>query len=191
MFTIVDQLHTDHKQLVRVLYHLEREIKALCGIDGDLLNLESIVNALDYIQVFPEIWHHPAEDIIYKVLREKNLIDGDTINAIIDEHSVLEALTVHLHQLFEQVVREGGSEGVSRMRLKLLKAVGDYVRRQLRHMDREQELLFPMIEQYLKSEDWDLIKQQIKETSQIEGGDFKQYQALYCEIASQSAVTAH
>lgn len=187
MNLIVEQLHNDHRQLVRVLYHLDREIKALHGLGGAKANLAAILDQLDYIQVYPEIWHHPAEDFITELLMQKNIREADWLSACTEEHQILELLTENLYSYLDQYVA-----GKTEVRSRLIKAGSDYVKRQLSHMEHEQHCLFPLMERYLDEQDWAEIKAHLKSLRPAaEDERVYRYQALYREIAQLSPVTAH
>lgn len=187
MNLIIEQLKEDHRQLVRVLYHLDREIKALSGLGPASSSSEKILDILDYIQVYPEIWHHPTEDLIYELLLEKDIPEPSRLANCIEEHGILELLTENLHSYLDQLA--GGNTGVG---LRLIKAGSDYVKRQLDHMEHEQNTLFPLMEQYLDQGDWDTIKQRLKSQQRsMDGSSLQRYQSLYRGIAESSAITAH
>lgn len=187
MNLIVEQLQEDHRQLVRVLYHLDREIKALSGLGNARASLEKILDILDYIQVYPEIWHHPVEDLIYEVLLQKEIPEPQQLANCIEEHGTLELLTENLHSYLDQV-----AAGKEELRLRLIKAGSDYVKRQLTHMEHEQHMLFPLMQRYLDQADWERIRERIKTRhAGVEDSRLQRYQHLYRDIADSSAVTAH
>lgn len=187
MNLIVEQLQNDHRQLVRVLYHLDREIKALHGLGGCKANLAAILDQLDYIQVYPELWHHPTEDVIAGLLLQKNIPEAEWLASCMEEHQVLELLTENLHSYLDQF-----AAGNSHVRSRLIKAGTDYVKRQLTHMEHEQHCLFPLMERYLQAEDWAQIKAHIKSMRpSAEDERVQHYQLLYRDIARLSPVTAH
>ena len=187
MNLIVEQLQNDHRQLVRVLYHLEREVLALSSLGKDRLSLEKILDILDYIQVYPEIWHHPTEDLICEILLQKSIPAPGQLADCMEEHGVLELLTENLHAYIDQL-----AAGKLDLRLRFIKAANSYINRQLTHMEQEQKILFPLIENYLDQQDWAVIKERIKTRRPLEDdGRLQQYRNLYRGIASSSAITAH
>ena len=187
MNLIIEQLHEDHKQLVRILYHLEREIKALSGLTNTPGSLEALLDILDYIQVYPEIWHHPTEDVIYQMLQEKAIPGPDLLTEAIEEHAVLELLTDNLQQYVN-----ASATGQQLSSARFIKSAGDYVSRQLRHMEQEQTILFPLAEKYLNKNDWEKIKQQLKDRQySLEEPRLQKYKNFYEGMANSSVVTAH
>lgn len=184
---IIAQLQEDHKQLVRMLYHLEREVKAVAGLQSGPGSLEAILDILDYIQVYPELWHHPAEDIIYEKLLQKPISDPQLLHEALEEHELLEILTENLHVHVNAVALSKDKPP-----MRFVKAASDYVGRQLMHMEFEQKHLFPLAENYLDSNDWQHINSSIKGLRQpADEPQLQAYSELYHDIAKSSAVTAH
>lgn len=187
MNPIIEQLENDHRQLVRVLYHLDRDIKSLHRQNQSKPNLAAILEHLDYIQVYPELWHHPAEDLIAGRLLEKDIPESSWLASCMEEHEVLEILTENLHSYLDQY-----AAGNTAVRSRLIKAGGEYVRRQLSHMENEQLCLLPLMKKYLQAEDWEQIKSQLMYLQHGEGHEaLKHYQARSREIARLSPITAH
>ncbi len=186
MNLIIEQLKDDHKQLVRILYHLEKEIKALSGLLKTNAKIETILDILDYIQVYPEIWHHPTEDVIFEMLLQKDIPDAQLLANALEEHGILEVLTEKLRDYLNMAVADDGFSAA-----RIIKSTNDYVNRQLRHMEFEQATLFPMAEQYLLQDDWQLIKDRLKGRHKVlEDSRLQEFNTLYQNIANSSAVTA-
>lgn len=191
MNLIIEQLQEDHRQLVRVLYHLEREVKVYTGLLKGASSLQVIMDILDYIQVYPEIWHHPTEDIIYAVLVEKDLQAADQLAGLMAEHAVLELLTENLFESIDQFTSSDSKALEAGVKVRFVKAVSGYVNRQLSHMEQEQNLLFPLMDLYLDQQDWRTIKQQLTNTAAASTPSLlNTYQLRYREIANQSFITA-
>ncbi len=210
MNQILKQLQADHWQIMRVLYHLTSEVKNYGGISQSGLKpggvkhgdqgrdqpipakaqLTTIIDILDYIQLYPEVWHHPAEDIILDVLLDKDPNAAEQLAEMIEEHEIFEVLTENLHSYIDQLA-SGQSEGAWKIKSRFIMAVSDYVSRQLSHMAQEQKLLFPLVEKHLKESDWELIKKRIKQlnTKDDDINDrLNYYQSRYQTITTQSAV---
>ena len=186
MNLIIEQLHHDHKQLVRILYHLERELKAFNGLLKEAANMETILDILDYIQVYPEIWHHPTEDVIYEMLLQKDIPSPELLADALEEHAILELLTENLQANINAAVTDQDFSPA-----RFIKSTTVFINRQLQHMEREQKNLFPLAEKYLDKSDWDVIKQRLKSQQQLrQESRLQQYESLYQDIANSNAVTA-
>ena len=187
MNSILAQLHEDHKRLVRVLYHLEQEAKAIAGLSPKKGCLETVLDILDYVQACPEVWHHPTEDIIYEALLQKDGVDTQLLADALNEHEVLVLLTENLHERIHQLLAGSGS-GAARF----AKAANDYVNHQLRHMEFEQKHLFPLMESRLDQKDWQQISATIKsQSSASKNARLQEFSAVYRNISESSALTAH
>lgn len=66
--TILDELHTDHRNMRVLLDLLEQEANAL--YDGGDADLELLHDIMDYMTVYPDAVHHPKEDRLYAEMRE-------------------------------------------------------------------------------------------------------------------------
>lgn len=187
---VIEQLQEDHRQLVHVLYNLEREVKACSGLSPESSSLEAILDILDYIQVYPEVWHHPAEDALYEVLLDKDIGAAEVVAHLVEEHGVLELLTENLLEYINQIaVSAEGDADVVKMRF--IKSTNDYISRQLHHMEQEQLYLFPLIEQHLNEDDWlAIIKRLHRQQQNQSEPKLEYYHSFYQKIASNTPVIA-
>ena len=60
---VIEQLQEDHRQLIHVLYNLEREAKACSGLSPEDFSVEAILDIIDYIQVWLGSYPFPAFNI--------------------------------------------------------------------------------------------------------------------------------
>ena len=74
MHTVQRQLHTDHFHLQRLLNCLSHEIKCYEYDSLEHVDLTVILSALDYVHDYPDKWHHPAEDVIFSKLQQKDVL---------------------------------------------------------------------------------------------------------------------
>ncbi|MEH6558686.1 MAG: hemerythrin domain-containing protein [Oceanicoccus sp.] len=184
---VIEQLQEDHRQLVHVLYNLEREVKACGGLSSENSSMEAILDILDYIQVYPEIWHHPAEDALYEVLLGKDVGAAALVAHLIEEHGVLELLTENLLEYINQIVVSIDAEAI---KMRFIKSTNDYISRQLHHMEQEQLHLFPLIERHLTEGDWLIIKGRLQQQRQSEDGPtLEYYHSFYRKIVNNTPVT--
>lgn len=190
MNKIVEQLHEDHKQLVRILFHLEKEVKALSGLAAPAGSLEVIINILDYIQEYPEIWHHPTEDVLFEVLLDKDVGGVAVLTELMEEHSMLELLTANLHEYINKIAVDAPDRERA-LAMRFVKSTSDYISRQLNHMERERQQLFPLVDMHLNQSDWDLIQQRLdKQLPSTDETALEYYRSFYQSIANTHPVTA-
>ncbi len=188
---VIEQLQEDHRQLVHVLYSLEREVKACSGLSPNNFSVEAILDIVDYIQVYPEIWHHPAEDALYEVLLDKDVGAAAVVAHLMEEHGVLELLTENLLEYINQIVVSAEAD-VDAVKVRFIKSTNDYISRQLHHMEQEQLHLFPLIEQHLTEDDWLIIKGRLRKQQQNQDEPkLEYYHSFYREIVSSTPVAAY
>lgn len=188
MNLILEQLQNDHKQLVRLLYQLEQQVKTYMGLIKASSSLESMLDILDYIQVYPELWHHPTEDIICDVLLEKDISVSGEVADLMAEHDTLELLSENIHEYINQLAVAKYTV-IAEKKARFIKASSLYINRQLQHMEKEQEVLFPLFEQRLDSSDWDKIRLRLKDKQKlIDEKQLQQYKTRYYDIANRSAI---
>ena len=158
-----------HKKMSTVLSFLDMEISEFkLGKSLDYLLIESI---LDYMTRSSQLNHHQVEDEIHRLLSLRNPEAVIELSNIPLEHEKIRVLSNALQEALENV--EADTE---LPRMWFVSVVQEYQNAQWRHMHMEEEVLFPLAEQYLKDEDWDAIHSRMiieakSEASKIENAD--------------------
>ena len=142
----------EHRSLVAVLQGLQflvRDIRDR-GVQPDF---ELFTLIIDYIDIFPEQFHHPKEDqYLFKALRART----DEANAVLDdlerEHARGDELIHALRQALARY-RVGGAAGFDAFAA----AVDAYLDFHWKHMRKEEELVMPLAERVLTDADWQAI----------------------------------
>ena len=146
MASIIGQLRREHVDLAALLDILEHEIDAIDKTGSG--NLEIILGVLEYVRNFPELFHHPKEDALYRRLQHRA---PETIGAIGDlmrEHDDLGLLTEDLMEIFENH-RADNDVGRARM----VARSRDYLKVYREHIRIEEEFFLPAAERHLTLED--------------------------------------
>ncbi|NIB42047.1 hypothetical protein HBA55_20750 [Pseudomaricurvus alkylphenolicus] len=157
MHPIEKQLHKDHYHFSRLLRCLQRQVESLES-DSRVENpLSLILDALDYIKVYPERWHHPVEDVIFAHIARSHPQHAKKIAAIHAEHQDLEQSTRDLDALFTAIA----NDTVVPMD-RLMRDSREFLMRQLSHIDRENELTYPLMAECLSDGDWQELEAQIE-----------------------------
>ena len=172
---ILQKLNADHKNIAKVLYCLRSQIKGFEDPDMEP-TISQIMDILDYISTVPERWHHPVEDVVFRRLLEKDPPHPEQINAVLREHEDLERLTQELKTAFERVAMD-----IAVPVAHLYRTATIYLSRQMLHLDAEESVLFPMAEEYLEDEDWNVIEE---ETQSIIGEDDESSRLEYEHLMS-------
>ena len=158
MPNVIAMLKGEHENFSKVLSALEHQIETFEQAgepDYDLI--EKII---DYFMVFPDVAHHPAEDIIYHELLARDVRTATLLGSLEIEHAHLRDLI----GLVDITVREVLME-VELPRVKLVDAAMGFVEFYRSHMLMEEMRFFPAAERALTAKDWAEIEAALKQPS--------------------------
>ncbi len=178
MHQIMQDLHQDHIHLAKVLCVLDIQLEKLASEeDADLFLM---IDILDYIQHYPDLVHHPKEDKVYQVFKAYSSVAEDIVEELMDEHKQLPDISKGFHQLLDGAA----NDIVFVSREELYDKLQEFIAVQRRHMNIEEEKLFPLINLTLSSDDWALIDKAIEKSADpLFGGSVEAcYQSLYESI---------
>lgn len=157
MHRIQRQLHTDHSHLLRLLECFSHEIDCYDFDSQRSADLDIILSALDYIQTYPDKWHHPAEDIIFNRLLKKNVKESSLIEQLQNEHQEIISATKKVQELFNNV-----AEDCIVSADELLTQSRDYVKLQKKHLEKEIEHVYPLMNSMFSENEWREIEKEIR-----------------------------
>jgi hemerythrin-like domain-containing protein len=155
MQNVLKNLHTDHVHICRVLDFLETQIGILemgGNPEWDLMG-----DVMHYMTNFPDLYHHPKEDLIFGRLRQRQAGTVADIDAIMAEHQQLASLGQRFRQAIQEV--DMGSVMSTEDFSEMARA---YVDVQRRHLELEERVLFPMARQFLLPDDWTEVDEAIE-----------------------------
>ena len=84
---VIETLHRDHGNLVRLVRLLDGRISVLAN--PEIADVELVVNALEYLTHFPDVSHHPLEDRIVDRLRDKRVLPFGFAADLMAQHSTI------------------------------------------------------------------------------------------------------
>ncbi len=177
MSAVMEILNQDHRNLERLLIALERQVVHLeRGEEADL----DIINAIvEYCLTYPDLCHHPKEDLVLRQLQIRKPEVAETVGNLEAEHRKLAETTRHFAAAVHQVIRGGqpasGGFGES------ARAFLDGYRY---HMEMEDTAFFPLAERHLTAEDWDVVDREVEQmVDPLFGGRVEErYKVLRNEI---------
>ncbi|MGQ9426103.1 hemerythrin domain-containing protein [Gilvimarinus sp. F26214L] len=146
------QLFADHHNFLRLLHCLEVELAHYEADEAWTANLPVILDIFDYVQFYPERYHHPIEDAVFDLLIAKDVAESEHARALKAEHKTLEDLTRKARQLFNSVA----ADNVVPVR-ELVRVTREFLDRQVQHIKRENQLIYPTLSQHVSPEEWDAI----------------------------------
>ena len=176
MHKIQRQLHTDHFHLQRLLNCFGNEIDCYDFDSTRRADLAVILSALDYVHVYPDKWHHPAEDLIFDKLIQKDVKESTLIKELKNEHQEIIQETNRIYELFQDV-----AEDCIVSTDKLLETARHYVKLQKQHLDKENEHIYPLMDTAFSEKDWSEIEKQVTLQSDplFNNQSKKEYDHLY------------
>ena len=132
---VLAELREDHRNLSLLLDLLESESEGVTVDDEP--DFELLHDIMQYMTVYSDAVHHPKEDLVYKLLRERNADLAPGLERVEPEHQEIAELGTTLRNDIEAVI-----SGTAVTRDKLHSDLQDYVMRLRRHMRWEEEELF-------------------------------------------------
>ncbi len=147
MTTTVPILRRDHINFAALLNVLERQVNVVSSDgqpDFDILN-----GAVGYFRGYPAQYHHPKEDIIYRLLKQRgpNAVSG--IASLLQDH---ESIEEYLSRFGQAVANIQNGEDVSREAFK--RVAQQFLSAQREHIALEENTFFPYAIQSLNADDW-------------------------------------
>jgi hemerythrin-like domain-containing protein len=175
---IVPQLLRDHRNMARLLDVLHEELERYRQTRQ--LDFEVLSRLVDYILNYPQLRHHPREDLIFRHLRRKDPSASQDAERILAEHNELADLTRRLSAAIRNLWQE-----VEMPRSEFETLVETYIGTYRRHMHQEEEGYFPLALMQLDAFDWARIEAEAASSASdplFGGRTDAQYQALHDRI---------
>ncbi|MBT8446149.1 MAG: hemerythrin domain-containing protein, partial [Gammaproteobacteria bacterium] len=88
---VFEQFSKDHRSMARVVQLIEREAHLL--IDGGEVDFLLLTDCFGYIKAYPDQFHHPFEDIMFRRLRQRSSESAADIQRLLLEHQELSKLS--------------------------------------------------------------------------------------------------
>lgn len=147
MFEALEGLYRDHANLSRLLDLVERRLAAYGS--GGPLDLEVLGSALDYLLHYPDLCHHPKEDLVYRRVRAIDPVAAAAVDYIVDEHKRLAELTRGFAAAVHNVAADAEMP-----RAWFENAGRELIGFNRHHMSKEERHLFPLALKALTARDW-------------------------------------
>ncbi len=151
------QLNADHYNFLRLLRCLEAELTCYEADQAGKAKLSTILDIFDYVQVYPEKFHHPIEDLVFELLLVKQVEHSDELWGIKSEHKKLEQLTHNAAQLFTSIANDTVVPVAD-----LVAASKIFIARQVDHINRENRLVYPLLDKNISDDEWDAITEKVR-----------------------------
>lgn len=153
MAHIIEQLRRDHRNMRQLLDVIEREMTAYR--EDDFPDFDLLRMIAEYTVNYPELVHHPKENLIYQRLVSRDPTLGTAVGDLIKEHRRLAEMT---QRLTAAIARAASDEGLPRDWLDSL--VCGYLSANRHHITVEEETLYPSALELLTRQEWAEIDDQ-------------------------------
>lgn len=179
---VLRSLQQDHDNLTKLLDAFARQLTVFD--QGEQPDYDIIEGVLGYCLTYPDLYHHPKEDLVYKRLK---VVDPGAVEGLKDleaEHEELGNLTRRLAEVVHKVLQdlEVPREAFDLQARRFLDAYR-------RHMEMEDRHFFPAALRAFSPADWDEIAAQAVERDDPLFGDEvdKRFEPLRNDILSWAA----
>ncbi len=178
MHPLEKRLYNDHAHFELLLRCLEHRTVTNQTRDTWRSDLPIILDALDYIKNYPELWHHPVEDKIFSYIAQRHPNHTNKIDFLKKEHQKLEGLTVRLTSLFATL-----DDSEEFCLDELTSTMCEFLQCQSDHLEYENLNIYPLMTRYLHEQDWRTLSESISEVNDpLFGSLLLKYEALFCQI---------
>jgi hemerythrin-like domain-containing protein len=144
---IIDLLRQEHCNIEKLLLVLERELSVFDR--GERPDYEVIQAVIAYFEVYPDAYHHPQEDLVFKKLKVRDPITAAHIGDLAAEHRRGAERLRRVARAIESVLGD---------RVVLQQTVDDIIRdfivNERHHIAMEERDFFPAAVKALQPQDW-------------------------------------
>lgn len=180
--TIIEQLKLDHENVAHLLDILDDQLDRIHQLKS--ADFELIQDIMHYMIHYPDRVHHPMEDLAIGKLVERDPSAKGIASTIEKEHKGLAEKSQAFFEIASSV-----ADGAMVLREELESRGHDYLEFLRSHMRKEDEQLFPLMEEKLTQEDWKAVENAMHQKSDPVFGTIveEQYEELYAFIQQQTA----
>ena len=147
MQPLMKQLNLDHQRFSRLFTCVQYQLDLYRSGNRLLPDINLILNVLDYMQAYPELWHHPSEDVLFSELLDRDIPQSYTVESLLIEHQELECATRSIKSAFKDCILNDCLPGES-----LIDETYEYLDRQLSHLGTEKNAIYPVVGIYLSEQ---------------------------------------
>ncbi|GLQ06927.1 hemerythrin domain-containing protein [Sneathiella chinensis] len=184
MSAVIEQLRKEHVGMAKVLSLLDEEMRKFKS--GEVMDYLMVHSILDYMETFPDIAHHPLENVIRDVLVNRDPAADAVIGDLKGEHDRLSVLVQNLREAVQAVEAD-----LEMPREDVVAKAHEYTGFLMRHMQKEEHDFFPRAQKVLSPEEWLLVEESIVDMLDPLEMDsrIEEYEALRREICSWEKAT--
>jgi len=145
-------LFQEHRHLAALMRALERRVRQAGSLEaGDYYLLRDIVG---YLHDYPDSVHHPTENLLFEKLLKREPSAKKSVAGLRRDHKAVAVETMGLLELLDKAIERPGKQLEQAVRRDCLA----FIEHQRKHMQFENQKLFPAAIESLSDEDWRQIE---------------------------------
>ena len=144
---VLDVLRQEHTNIATLLRTLEWQVTEFES--GNQPDYDVIGATLDYFLSFPDVYHHPKEELLFSKLRDRDPGAANRIGDLRIAHQELAARARKFATALRAVLAEAEMP-----REALIRWSRGFIDLQRQHIDMEESTFFPTAEKALTAKDW-------------------------------------
>jgi hemerythrin-like domain-containing protein len=157
MAHVLDTIRDEHQSMSRILQRLERQIELFEG--GSAADYQLMSEIIEYFLTFPDLFHHPKENLILAKLRERAPELARKVGDLEAEHATISEELHKFARVLANVLLE-----VEMPRDSFASMARAFIERERKHISEEEEVFLPAALAGLTEEDWDDISARTQAT---------------------------
>ena len=147
MIEIIEILRQEHRNIEKLLHVMEQELSVFDR--GERPDYEVLGAVIEYFKDYPDSCHHPKEDIIYEKFKARAPARAASIADLQAEHRYGAMQLRRVAQAIDSVLNDQ-----ELLRENVHRIVRDFIENERSHIALEDELIFPVILDTLRPDDW-------------------------------------
>jgi hemerythrin-like domain-containing protein len=173
--------HTEHVNFAKLLNLLDAELDLFHK--GESPNYELMLDIMFYMTHYPDVLHHPREDLAFAKIKTRDKSAGATVDELSEQHAQLRRIGEELVSGLSDIVN-----GSIASRESVETPGRAYVENFRSHMRTEEKEILPVAAKLLRDEDWAEIVAAIAHIDDPLFGAAaeKRYAAIHRQIARQA-----
>jgi hemerythrin-like domain-containing protein len=148
---ILTALRQDHRNMGQLLAVVERQLERFDR--SETPDYDILLGVLDYCLTYPDLYHHPKEDLVYARLQQLNPDAAKSVGNLQAEHIALAKVTHRFSTALHSILQD-----LEVPRETLDRAIREFVETYRRHIGLEESVFFPAAEAHLTEADWDALE---------------------------------
>ena len=144
---IIERLSREHRNIEMLLAVLERELEIFDS--GGHPDYEVIRAIISYFELYPEVYHHPQEDLVFAKLKIRDPAAAAKVGDLALEHQKGAERLRRVAQAVDGVLAD-----CETLRQNVDDIVRDFIEHERRHIMMEDRDFFPAALKALEPQDW-------------------------------------